>query len=178
MKTQKLNSHVLSLAVASILAVGVGAFSVNSYAVPPTANLAVSATISANCTIDTTAVAFGAYDPIVTNLTAAKDGTGSVKTVCTTGSSPIVTLGQGLQALGDVPAAPVRQMASGTNRLGYFLYQDSGHGTLWGNTAGTGKAPAVINGQLDTLTVYGQITGAQNVPTGEYTDTVIATVTF
>ncbi|MFA6072408.1 MAG: hypothetical protein WC810_27920, partial [Janthinobacterium sp.] len=63
MKTLKLNSRVLSMAVASILAVGVGAFSVNSYADTATSNLTVTASIAANCTISagTGTLAFGAY---------------------------------------------------------------------------------------------------------------------
>src|ERR1035437_2543474 len=41
-----------------------------------TANLSVTASVAATCTISTTDVAFGAYDPVVTNLVAPKDGTG------------------------------------------------------------------------------------------------------
>jgi hypothetical protein len=59
MKTQTYTGRALRLAVASILAVGVGAFSVNSYAGADTANLDVSATIPETCSVSTTAVAFG-----------------------------------------------------------------------------------------------------------------------
>ena len=47
------------------------AFSGSSYAATDTANLDVSATVSANCTISTAAVAFGTYDPVVTHASTA-----------------------------------------------------------------------------------------------------------
>ncbi|HUM14049.1 MAG TPA: spore coat protein U domain-containing protein, partial [Candidatus Nitrosotalea sp.] len=47
-----------------------------AFAQTATANLGVSATVAKNCSISTTPVAFGAYDPIVTNATNPLDGTG------------------------------------------------------------------------------------------------------
>ena len=40
-------------------------------------NLSVTATVAKNCSITTTAVAFGSYDPIVANAATPLDGTGS-----------------------------------------------------------------------------------------------------
>lgn len=178
MKTKQFNVRALRMALATAIAVGGGAFGVNSYAGTSTDNLSVTATISANCTISTSAVAFGAYDPIVTNASSALDGTGTVTTTCTNGSAVTVTLGQGSNAdTGSTDAVPLRQMASGANRLAYFLYSDSGRTTVWGNTAGTGKADTGT-GAASALTVYGRVTAGQNKPTGSYSDTVVATVTF
>lgn len=172
----KLNQRVLSLALASALAFGGTVSSVNSYAGTATSNLSVTATISANCTISTTAVAFGAYDPIVANVSAAKDADGTVVTTCTSGSSPTITLGQGANAAtGSTEAIPIRQMASGTNRLGYELYTTAARTTVWSNT---GVATPTPTGTAQTNTVYGRIPGGQNKPTGSYSDTVLATVTF
>jgi spore coat protein U-like protein len=64
-----------------------------------------------------------------------------------------------------------------TRYLSYFLYQDSGHSTVWGNTAGTGKDDTG-DGTAKALTVYGVIPKNQNLPASSYTDTVVATVTF
>jgi spore coat protein U-like protein len=144
-----------------------------------TANLSVTATISANCTISTAAVAFGTYDPVVTNLSSALTGTGTVTTTCTTGALPVITLDQGANPTGGSTAAvPVRQMGSGANRLGYFLYQNVGRTTVWGNTGGSAPSAVAGTGVAQNFTVYGAVTGGQNVPTGSYTDTVVATVTF
>ncbi|MGR9085688.1 MAG: Csu type fimbrial protein [Gammaproteobacteria bacterium] len=178
MKTQTFNGRALTLAVASILAVGLGTFSGASRAGTETANLAVSATISANCTIDTTALDFGGYDPIVTHKAAPLDGTGTVTTVCTNGSAVAITLGQGVNAdTGSSDPAPLRRLTDGTNFLSYDLYSDSGRSVVWGNDA-TVDVERTGTGVADVLTVYGQIPQDQNVPAGTYTDTVVATVTF
>ena len=164
-----------ALVCATIVA---ASFSFQSYAGTATSNMTVTASIAANCTISTATVAFGAYDPIVTNAAVALTGTGSVTTTCTNGSAVTVTLGQGANALaGSTATVPQRQMASAANRLGYFLYSDAARTVVWGDTAPTGKADTGT-GAASILTVYGTVTAGQNKPTGSYSDTVVATVTF
>ena len=171
-----LESSLKHVAFGSFLAV-FAAFGANSHAATSTANLAVSATVAANCTISAGSVAFGAYDPIVANAAAAKTATGTVTTTCTNGSAAYITLSQGLHAAGgSTDAAPLRQMISGTNALKYFLYSDLSS-AVWGNTGSSGKADTGT-GVASALTVYGSIPAAQNVPAGTYADTVVATVTF
>lgn len=145
-----------------------------------TDNLSVSATVTANCTITaTSALGFGAYDPIVTNASTALNGTGTVSTTCTNGSAAVITLGQGATPAGGSSAAvPLRQMSDGgANRLAYTLFSDTDRSGVGGNTAGTGVG-TTGNGTARSLTVYGSVASSQNVPAGSYTDTVIATVTF
>ena len=144
-----------------------------------TANLTVSATIANTCTISTAAVAFGAYDPIVANASTPLNGTGTITTTCTSGASPVITLGQGSNAgTGSTNAAPVRRMANASIYLGYALYQDSGHATVWGNTPATAPAAVAGTGLAQNTTVYGQVAAGQDLPAATYTDTVVATVTF
>jgi spore coat protein U-like protein len=176
MHLKRLNGRLLGLTAASAL------FLVASSATQAgtaTSNLSVTATVSANCTIATTAVAFGAYDPIVTNATNPLDGTGTVSVTCTNGSDATITLDQGSNAAsGSSDTTPLRQMKDGaTDVLAYFLYQDTGRTTVWGNTAPTGVA-VVGTGAVDNVTVYGAVTAGQNVPAASYSDTVVATVTF
>ncbi len=143
-----------------------------------TANLSVTADVSANCTISTTALSFGSYDPIVTHKSTDLLGTGTVTTTCTNGASVTVTLDQGSNpAAGSTDDVPLRQMANGSNKLAYFLYSDSGRTTVWGNTSGTGKSDTGT-GEASALTIYGKVPKDQNVAAGSYSDTVIATVTF
>ncbi|MGH8549455.1 MAG: Csu type fimbrial protein [Methylococcales bacterium] len=143
-----------------------------------TSNLSVTATVTANCTIATNTLAFGNYDPIVANAASALNGTGSVTITCTNGSSATITLDQGANpGGGSTNAIPLRRMTDGSNFLSYFLYQNSSRTTVWGNTAGTGVA-ATGTGTAAIHTVYGQVTAAQNLPAGNYSDTVVATVTF
>jgi spore coat protein U-like protein len=145
-----------------------------------TSNLSVTASVSASCSITTAPVAFGAYDPVVTNATAALNGTGTVTVTCTSGASTTITLGQGLNAnTGSTDAAPARRLVDGggTNYLSYALYQNTGRTTVWGNTAGTGVANTGT-GTASAVTVYGAVAAGQSVPAGSYSDTVVATVTF
>ena len=57
-----------------------------AFAGSATSNLAMSANVTANCTISTAAVAFGAYDPIVANAATPLDTTGTVTITCTKGA--------------------------------------------------------------------------------------------
>jgi len=141
-----------------------------------TANLSVSATINNNCTISTAAVGFPAYDPIVAHAAAPDDSTsGSVTITCTKGSA--ATIGLGLGA--NVSGSQMRMLNGAANYLNYALYQDAGHVTLWG-TSGSGLlSPVAAPSKAPrTFTVYGRIPAGQDLPSGTYTDTVVATVNF
>ena len=136
-------------------------------------SLTVGASVANNCTIATTQLSFGAYDPVGANASADATGAGQVLIACTKGATATIGLGNGGGS--DVNS---RRLASGTNFLPYQLYRGDGT-TVWGGTAGTGavsynsltKAPT-------TLTVQGKIPGGADVPEGTYTDTIVATVNF
>jgi spore coat protein U-like protein len=141
------------------------------------ATLAVSANVVKNCTITTTPVAFGAYDPVTANATAPLDGTGSVVVTCTRGAAATVALNAGSNAQGTT-----RRMATGeagATFLTYELYKDSGHAEIWGGETGNdleiGAAP---DRNPRTFVVYGRIAGGQDATVGTYSDVVVATVNF
>jgi spore coat protein U-like protein len=142
-----------------------------------TANLAVTASVSANCTISTTAVAFGAYDPIFANDTAARDAAGNVRIACTKGATPTIGLGLGSNASGSVR----RMLGAAGEYLTYELYQPVGSGyvTVWGTT-GANLFPAGLSTSRAPrdFAVNGRILGGQDVATGSYVDSVVATVNF
>lgn len=175
------NTAKVSVKLASLLGLALlGSYDIGTAeASTSTADLDVSASITANCTVSSSAVAFGSYDPIVANASTALDGTGGVIVTCTNGSSATITLGQGSNAAGgSTDAAPLRQMSDGgSNVLSYSLSSDAAHTTTWGNTGGTGVSHTGT-GSATTLTVYGEISGGQNVPAGSYSDTIVATVSF
>ncbi|MEI7037298.1 spore coat U domain-containing protein [Fulvimonas yonginensis] len=178
MQAKTKNFLKLNLVVATLI--GLSALSGTAYAGTATSNLPVSATVSANCTIDASSgVSFGAYDPVVTNASTGADltATGTISTTCTNGASVTVTLGQGSNAdTGSTDAAPLRRMLANTSDyLSYQLYTDSAHTTVWDNTTG---ASVTGTGAAVSTTVYGLVTKGQNVPSGNYSDTVVATVTF
>jgi spore coat protein U-like protein len=176
MFTMKMSARMLTVAGATALALG--AVSGTQAASPQTADLNVTATVSANCTISTTAVAFGEYDPVVTNAATPVSATGKVSVTCTTGAPATITLGQGPDpGASSTDAAPVRRMKSGSNYLSYNLYSENTYTTVWGNDASS-DVDNTGTGANQDLTVYGRIPAGQNVPTGNYSDIVVATITF
>lgn len=174
----------MSLALASLF--GVGAVVVGAPALAGNAqqNLAVSASVTANCTITTSAVAFGTYDPVSANASAALPGNGSVTVACTKGSAPNITLDLGSNASGST-----RRMKAGTEFLSYELYQPANTtpgtacaGTetqVWGSTGSAIFTPTAPGSKsARTYNVCGTVAGGQDVSVGTYNDTVVATVNF
>lgn len=142
-----------------------------------TATLTVNMSIANNCTISTTAVAFGSYDPVSTNATSPLDGTGSVSVACTKNTSATIGLGVGSNASGST-----RRMSDGATTPSYAtyeLYQDSSRSTVWGNS-GTGllSPTAAPSKAARTFSVYGRVPAGQDIPAGSYADSVVATVNF
>lgn len=147
------------------------------------ANLGVSATVAANCSISTTAVNFGSYDPIAASDDT--DGNGAVTVKCVKGTSHTIALGLGSNASGSN-----RRMTDGTDFITYTLQHPPSTTPndacvfpavtqVWG-TAGAalfnpGSAPS--NGNR-TYKVCATATASQDVQAGSYSDTVTATVNF
>ena len=139
------------------------------------ASLAVSASVSKNCTISTAPVNFGAYDPVTANATAPLDGTGTVTITCTKGAPAKVGLNPGSNGEGTTR----RMSGSASAYLTYELYKDTTHSTVWGDTVDTAlDVPAAPNRNPRSFTVYGRVAAAQDATVGTYTDTVVATVNF
>lgn len=140
-----------------------------------TANLAVTATVTNNCTIATAPVAFGSYDPVVTHASAHLESTGTVTVTCTRGATATVALSAGNNAVG-----PTRNLKDlNNNLLAYELFQDSGRTAVWSDTP-SGLLPlgAAPSRAPRNFTVYGRVLAGQDVPAGNYGDTVVATVNF
>jgi spore coat protein U-like protein len=148
-----------------------------------TANLNVTANVNSNCTIGTTPVAFGAYDPLITHAAAPLEGTGTVTITCTKGTSANIGLGLGANAAGTT-----RQMANGTNRLAYELFRPAtaspnaacAYTAVWGETVGTDTflADSAPSKAARTYNVCGRIAAGEDPAPGNYADVVVATVTF
>ena len=145
-----------------------------AYASTATSTLDVSATVTSNCAVSTTALDFGHID-----ITSGSnhDGTGAISVTCTNGTawSAAADAGGGTGA-----TLAVRKMANGAKLLNYALYTDSGHTTLWGDGAGgtTATIDGTGNGISQSSTIYGRVPAGQTVPAGGYADTVNVTVTY
>jgi spore coat protein U-like protein len=80
-----------------------------------------------------------------------------------------------------------RWLAAGPLRLYYNLYRNAARTEIWGN--GTGGS-FVVSGSLkpgpgvgnetrsETYTVYGRVPEQQDADTGDYSDTIVITLTF
>jgi spore coat protein U-like protein len=141
-----------------------------------TANLPVNVNVAANCTITTVGVTFAAdYDPVELHATGNDDGTGSIVVTCTKGAGASIGLNNGANASGTQPRMK-GPGASGTEYLNYMLYSDTGRTTTWNGVTRT--ITAAPSKAARTFTVYARIPGGQDISTGAYNDTVVATVTF
>jgi spore coat protein U-like protein len=188
MNSIRLSKRASTLALASLFGVGAAVLSSDPvHAASATSNLSVTASVTANCTISTTAVAFGAYDPVVTNASTALNGNGSVTIACTKGSAPAITLDLGANASGAQRNMLIT--GGGSDVLAYQLYQPPNTtpgtactfpgSTVWGTSVAqtfTPTAPANKSGRA--YNVCGTVAAAQDVSVGSYQDTVVATVDF
>lgn len=161
----------------SAFALSTFALSGSSLAATATSNMAVSATVTNNCTISAGPLAFGNYG--LSHVNGANlDATATLTVQCTSGAATVITMGQGLHPdSGSTDAAPLRRLQSGASFLSYQLFRLSDYTAPWSNDAAGGLA-YTGTGSSTSVSVYGRIAGSQNSPSGSYTDTVIATITF
>jgi spore coat protein U-like protein len=160
-----------------------------AFAATDTDTIAVSATVSQGCSISTTtALAFGAYDPIGANATAPLNATGQVSVACSKGATGLtIGMNNGTHVVGTQRRM---QGPSEADILVYNLFQPPTNvagvactfpATIpWNTTAPAGvmtlsSAPSKA---VRLYNVCGTITGGQDATTGAYTDTVIATLNF
>ena len=152
-----------------------------------TGTLTAQATVSTNCTISATSLAFGSYDPIVANKTTALNGTATVTVACVKGSTPTIGLGLGNYAL-----SGTRRMRHATSTGEFLSYEinkppNVSAGTActfpgtspWGNSGvGLFTPAAAPDKNSRSFNVCGTVPAGQNVEVGIYTDVVVASVNF
>ena len=146
---------------------------------------------AASCSVSSTGVAFGSYDP--TSNTPVT-GNGSVTINCT-----YTTLGDWFNGFTVTSSLTTgsgryanRTLKTSSDALNYNLYLDPGFATVFGNgTAGTGTSAVCYpgffsgcsgasgqDGQAFTIPVYGRLPGGQDVSSGKYIDTITVTITL
>jgi spore coat protein U-like protein len=140
----------------------------------------VTATVTQMCSVSSPIpLAFGNYDPVVTNRTTPLEvAIAAISVACTRGSTG-VTIGLGASA--NTASCPTpsgqRCLLSGTNVLDYQIYTTSGYSTIWESPNTVSYSSTSMAASL--FTVYGEIPAGQNaVVSASYTDTVVATVNF
>jgi spore coat protein U-like protein len=144
------------------------------FAATKSANLPINAAVVANCTISTSAVNFGNYDPVGTNAATDLDSSGTVTVACTKGAGLSIDLDLGLNAAG-----AARQMNDGgTNMLGYELYTTNARTIVWGTGASGLTITPAPDKTARNFTVYGRVAAGQDAAIGTYADTVVATINY
>lgn len=147
-----------------------------------TANSAVvaSAVVTATCTAFTTTGAF-AFGPYTSGQQANVDATMQVTANCTTGSPYTMYISAGSN-YNQSSFTGWRALTNGTGYLAYAVYVNNPGNALWGDylgSAGLGSGlSAVGTGSPQSYTVAARIPGGQAVPTGNYTDNVVATLVY
>ncbi|HEV8694391.1 MAG TPA: spore coat U domain-containing protein [Lysobacter sp.] len=140
-----------------------------------------------SCTVSSTSVAFGVYDPI--GSSAPLDGSGQITVDCFP-NNVIFTAGL---STGGSGSYAVRRMASGANTLPYNLYLNAARTTVFGDGSGGTQTATCITGitaygcvgsnpggqgRRATLPFYGRIPAGQDVAAGLYSDTVQVIIVF
>lgn len=142
-------------------------------------SLATPAQAVISCSVTTTSVAFGTYNP-----TALLDNisNGTVDVSCNgtllqqVAFSVAISTGNG--------TFTTRKLINGTSSLSYNLYIDPGYLTRWGDgSQGSQVASAsytlAVSPTIKSLTVYGKLPAGQTTATvGTYSDTLVISVTF
>ena len=139
------------------------------------ATLVVTANVIRNCTIATTPINFGAYDPVAANATTPLDDVGTNVIACTRGTAAHVGLSNGSNNIGSTR----RMQMNAVNFLTYEIYKNAGRSEVWGNDFGTNlDVPNAPSLEPRTYTAYGRVPSAQDASVGAYTDVVVASVDF
>ena len=124
--------------------------------------------------VTATALDFGVYDPGAAGPTLS---TASVTIRCGVGILPAFSVGL---STGNGSYAQ-RALRNGTETLGYNLYADAAHMTVWGDGTGgtvTQDLTGLITLGATSYTVYGLADAGQHPGAGPYTDTITVMVNF
>ena len=135
-----------------------------------------------SCSVSTTGITFGVYDPA--SATDKTNNSGTVTITCSTTSRPTGTTATITLSKGSGTFAQ-RVMTNGSNSMNYNVYKDSAYTQVWGDGTGSTFANSWVgatdNGSSVAVpfTLYGKIPALQyNVVPGSYSDSLTVTVTY
>lgn len=162
-----INSVSRNFRLLALSGIAIAAFAAQPAFAADTAELGVSADVSAVCNVTTSPVAFSTID---VTTAANVDASGGFSVVCTSGTdwTAAADAGNGTGA-----STVARKMMSGANVMNYGLYSDAGRVTNFVSATGTGTGAAQAN------TIYGRVpTGQTSLPAGSYADSVTISLTY
>jgi spore coat protein U-like protein len=161
---RNLSKLLLAAAVATAAVVAPGF--AQAQAVTTTANMTVSATVAKSCVVTgpAAAVNFGAYDPVSTAQQSAQ-GTISVRCVRGTGYSIALSSTSGFNMTGT------------GGSIGYAILQPDGVSSWTASPLAVAAATVNTSAARPYVATVRPVIGA-DVPAGNYSDTVLVTVTY
>ena len=136
------------------------------------ANLAQAAFTS--CTVATTPIAFGSYDPVLANRTAPLDSVATLSYDCVGGPPSTVTI---MLSSGTGSGFNPRRLFSGGNALTYNLFLDAGRNTVWGDGTG-GTSFHSTTRRKEDVGVFGRVFAGQDAAIGSYSNSIVVTINF
>jgi spore coat protein U-like protein len=150
--------------------------------------LATAGQVHAGCTVSSSGLAFGAYQPLTFagKLTsAAVNSVATVSVVCTgivTGGNYTLALGPSLVGAGNRISTRYLSNTSGGDNMAFNVYRELTYASVWGDsvTAGSvlgGSIPAGDSSQSQS--VYGKIPAGQNtLKAGTFSGSLTMTLTY
>jgi spore coat protein U-like protein len=143
---------------------------------------------AAGCTISSSGLAFGAYEPLTFPgklASGAATSNATIGVTCTgivNGGQYTITLGPSLAGAGDrISTRSLSNLAGGPDML-FNVYLDPAYTAVWGDGITAG---AVVGGSIppgdsnQSHTVYGRIPGGQNTLwAGQYSGSLTMTITY
>lgn len=137
-----------------------------------TNTMAVSLTVVGTCAVAATPMVFG---PSSSSINAPVDAEATLEVVCTAGTPWDVTLDAGTGA-GANHASRKLTNAADNSTVDYSLFTDAGRTNVWDESGG--QVTGVGDGSAQDIPVYGQVFAPQTASQGDYTDTIVVTLTF
>jgi spore coat protein U-like protein len=136
-----------------------------------TSSFSVLANVISTCNISATNIGFGSVGVVSSNV----DATSTVSAQCNTSVPYTVSLSGGNAAATDPTQ---RKMAKASETVTYGLYRDAARLLPWGSTIGTNTVAGTGTGAAQNITVYGRVPPQTTGSPGNYSDTIVATVTY
>lgn len=132
------------------------------------------------CTVSTSGVAFGAFNPLPGQ---SADTTGTISVTCI--GLPLSTASYTITIASGLGSFAARKMVSGSDNLNYNLYRDSALTQVWGDGSGstftvTDSVTIPLSLSITTnYVVYSRIGSGQNTAKAHtYSDNPLITVTY
>jgi spore coat protein U-like protein len=141
--------------------------------------LTVQAVVPNNCSLAVQDLAFGNYNPVITNQVLSLRKSTWVRIRCTNGDPYSIAISQGQHPDPTSTASnPHRRMMNSSGALmNYSLYRNIAYSQPWGEDL-SARVSGIGNGQLATLSIYGTVSAGQPLPPGLYTDVVTVTIYY